>query len=409
MTDQGARQKDPQKDRHETSSLSATADYVDKCNSSPLETYLRLFADIFLSDEEYVYFMLAIANTGRIETKGGAIAYHVSDYINAILNQKRIEKVNKDHNSVLHGKGTDDPAVRAFCEMIEINFIERNTSAQHSNYQANASYLFNLKKFLITSFYNLDIYVTKLEAELKDPISMGHVKYHCEYCDKRFTEADLYKLNKNGNIKSSTCPKCFKPRLTLVTKHNQDKDDTAMKKGMLSVLKELHALGKRIISEYMDKKENYYAVRLREFQNSYQNNFLEGQRIYNKCNGAAAMKVADEDGEGSEDQEDTFTWLSANTDGVSSAASSQEVANASGLRPSQGAAHTNSYSLGGKKRRRIDVTSTDFRSVFSKRNGAFWRSEKLGGMTVLGESTRRPKWFVAINEKAQRVLNKGKR
>lgn len=141
MTDQGARQKDPQKDRHETSNLSVTADYVDKCNSSPLETYLRLFADIFLSDEEYVYFMLAIANTGRIETKGGAIAYHVSDYINAILNQKRIEKVNKDHNSVLHGKGTDDPAVRAFCEMIEINFIERNTSAQHSNYQANASYL----------------------------------------------------------------------------------------------------------------------------------------------------------------------------------------------------------------------------------------------------------------------------
>ncbi|EET00418.1 Hypothetical protein GL50581_2351 [Giardia duodenalis ATCC 50581] len=404
MIDQDAKQKD----KREVSSLSMTMDYVDKCNSSPLETYLRLFADIFLSDEEYVYFMLAVANTGRIETKGGAIAYHVSDYINAILNQKRIEKVNKDHSSVLHGKGTDDPAVRAFCEMIEINFIERNTSAQHSNYQANASYLFNLKKFLITSFYNLDIYVSKLEAELKDPISMGHVKYHCEYCDKRFTEADLYKLNKNGNIKSGICPKCFKPRLTLVTKHNQDKDDTAMKKGMLSVLKELHALGKKIISEYMDKKENYYAVRLREFQNSYQNNFLEGQRIYNKCNNAA-MKDIDEDDDESEDQEDTFTWLSANADGVPSTTPKQETTNRIGVQSAQGATPINSYSFGGKKRRRIDVTSTDLKSVFSKRHGAFWRSEKLGGMTVLGESTRKPKWFVAINEKAQRVLNRSKR
>lgn len=397
-----ADQDNTPKNRQLTSNLSMTVDYVDKCNSSALETYLRLFGDIFLSDEEYIYFVLAIANTGHIETKGATIAYHVSDYVNAILNQKKIEKVNKDHSSVLHGKGTDDPAVRAFCDMIEINFIERNTTAQSSNYQANASYLFDLDKFLVTSFYSLDAYVTKLEAELNDPISMGHVKYHCEYCDKRYTESDLYKLNKNGNIRSRTCPRCFKPRLTLVTKHNQDKDDTAMKRGMLSVLRELHALGKKIISEYMNKKESYYKNRLREFQNSYQNNFLEGQRIYNKRNNASATRDLDEDEDESTDGNDNFTWLSADADGMPPAPLRQETPS------SQRVTHINSYSLGGRKRRRIDVTSTDLKSVFSKRHGAFWRSEKLGGMTVLGESTRKPKWFIAVTEKAQRVLNKSK-
>lgn len=403
MTDQNNKLKDKQL----APNLSVTMDYVDKCNSSALETYLRLFADIFLSDEEYVYFMLAIANTGRIETKGATIAYHVSDYINAILNQKRIEKINKDHNSVLHGKGTDDPAVRAFCEMIEINFMERNTSAHNSNYQANASYLFDLEKFLITSFYNLDAYCAKLEAELKDPMSMGHVKYHCEYCDKKYTELDLHKLNRDGNIRSGICPKCFKPRLTLVTKHNKDKDDTAMKRGVLFILRELHALGKKIISEYMNKKEAYYKNRLREFQNSYQNNFMEGKRIYNRRSNAATTATTqdiddDEDGDISDNKDDGFTWLLTNADGVSNATIKQETPN------NQSTTYTNVYSLGGRKRRRIDVTSIDLKSVFSKRNGAFWRSEKLGGMTVLGESTRKPKWFVAVTEKAQRVLNKSK-
>ncbi|TNJ30118.1 hypothetical protein GMRT_11081 [Giardia muris] len=356
-----------------------------ECNVAPLETYIHILADIFLTDKEYALFMFVVMTTGDLQTQGAPDAYHAYNYENLFLEpHKKIQKENL--NSDLNFNSTE--LFQMVSHLIEIKFLTRLRQPNQLDpmrITVNTSFYFSLKEFLHVTYVGLKQGIEALEQEHKKCEPQKNAKYECNTCSKPFRTEDIIRFNISLSAPLN-CPICRHGSLQKLKRNDSERNKYQKQEKMLAVLKEISKLSNRLIQNYKNNPNSLHNE-LKNMQQQYRDRIAKSiQMGYGNIHWTRnqGRLVGQNDKDISDSDENVQALLLVEGAG----------------------ALAQPYRRRRKRRHGIINSSIDEKSVFKHRQGCFWRSEKLGGISLIGESARTPVWFADVVRRAKLILDK---